>query len=77
MDFEYSFVIAVDFLGIVGIVSNIQGHFDLVKTVLKALDRSTHLSINSALVCQSCHILHLFSQSTSMTVQDYLLLKRG
>ena len=59
MGFEYSFVAVVDYLDIVGIVPDMQRHFNSVNAASEALDCICHLSIYSTLICQSCHILHL------------------
>ena len=66
MGFEDSLVVAVDFLDIVGIVRNIQGHFDLVKTASKTIDYSSHLFLLTPRSYARADIFSIFFlQSTS------------
>ena len=71
MGFEYSFVVVVGYLDIVGIVPDMQRHFNLVKAASKALDCISHLYINSALMCQGCHILLSFPSRPRRQLLQY------
>ena len=50
MSFNYPFVIAVDFLGSVGVMPDMQGYFNSIKAVAVTLDCISHFSIYSTLV---------------------------
>ena len=51
VSFENPFVVAVDFLGIVGVVPDIQGYFNAIETATVTLDGVSHFSIYSTVMC--------------------------
>ena len=68
MGFKNTPVVLVEFLGIVRIVPFIYRNFNLVEAAAKAFDCICYLSIDPLLMCQGCHIFHIFSSQPHLQI---------